>query len=575
MNRGAALAALSFGAVAWASALILDSVIVAAVAVALTAVVMVLIVRNPARKQRVPSSPRFEGTPHGAPQVGMPGFDAVSPISLEPRSVVRSLLESGTLMGEAVAAHLWLQDVGSGSLRLVVSDGPMAPSDRPLGLDDSTLGAALAQGVARIDEVTRFTSIGTGTTVITRVSLPVVSGDIRGVAGLDFAGTPPSGEAATTLGTAMRLPLAAALTLHRSQVRTDEAVSLIDAARELSEALSPEAVLSLTLKRAMHIAGAGTGSIMLLNQEAGELSISLAVGLPDEVVNSTVVRVGEGIAGWVAASAKPLLIEDLPGSRSAGGHRHGVRSAVSVPLGDEHGTLGVINVGSRTFPARFTQEHLQSLELLGQQAAVALRNARAVTSAGEIYFDTLRTLALALESKDPYAAGGTDRVLEFSSATARAMQLSPDEVRAVEIAAMLHDIGMSSLSGIGTDSRPLTTMERGLLKMHPTIAADILEQAPALAAVAPIVYHHHEHYDGSGYVTGLAGSGIPLGARILSVADAYVAMTSDRAYRRAMTPSEAAAELSQKAGTQFDPDVVSVFLGLLGSGTNRVPGRNS
>jgi HD-GYP domain-containing protein (c-di-GMP phosphodiesterase class II) len=114
-------------------------------------------------------------------------------------------------------------------------------------------------------------------------------------------------------------------------------------------------------------------------------------------------------------------------------------------------------------------------------------------------------------------------------------------------------------------------VERGLIKMHPSVAAEILEQAPALRDVVPIVYHHHERYDGSGYVDGVAGESIPIGSRVLAVADAYVAMTSDRPYRSAKTHSEAVAELQEHAGTQFDPGVVEAFMDLQGTGAERVP----
>lgn len=572
MRRATILALIVVATLLWTT---LDTVSFALVALAFTSVGLLLLFPR-ADISRAPVA-TMETAPEAiAPVVdSASSFQAVAPASLEPHSVIRAFFDNGRLLGEAVAAHLWFADPGSGTLRLIVSEGSMAPSDRPVPLDDPTLGRALAEGVVTTDQVNKFTTPDAGTTVVSRVSFPITTGDLKGVAGLDFIGPLPAGDALTALGTGMRLPLAAALALHRARKRTGEAVALIGAARELSGALDPLDVLELTLDRAMSTAQAGTGSIMLLDPETSQLTIAEARGLPEDVVSSTVVNIGEGIAGWVAASGQAVLIEDLPGKR-ASGSRHGVRSAVSVPLGDDQGLLGVINVGSRNFPAHFTQEHLEALELLGQQSAVALRNARAVSSAGELYFDTLRTLAIALEAKDPYSEGGTERVLEYATAIAGAMRLSPDEARAVEIAAMLHDIGMSSLGPVGAEGgRPLSTVDRGLLKMHPMIAADILEQAPALRAVAPIVYHHHEHFDGSGYVTGVAGDVIPLGARILSVADAYVAMTSDRPYRRAMSADRAAAELLEKAGTQFDPDVVSAFMGLLGSDANWVPERDA
>jgi HD-GYP domain-containing protein (c-di-GMP phosphodiesterase class II) len=144
------------------------------------------------------------------------------------------------------------------------------------------------------------------------------------------------------------------------------------------------------------------------------------------------------------------------------------------------------------------------------------------------------------------------------------MGLDETDMQSLEVAALLHDIGMSaSGEALAASSRPLSTFERGLLKLHPVLAAEILEEVPALQNVIPIVYHHHEWYDGRGYVVGLAGESIPLGARILSVADAYTAMTMDRPYRSAMTSREARDELARGSGTQFDPEVVRAFLDLI------------
>jgi len=570
----------------WAVAFVMDAFGVALLAAIFTAVAFALLIApdratNPAHKQAAtvveiqepaaPSASSPSVSPEATPTPSL--ADSLSaPTSLEPRSVIRALLDNARVYGDALSSHLWLSDPTTGTLRLVVADGPTAPSPSPLQANDPVLGKAIEQGTVVSDEVNRLTTPRSGTSIVTRVAFPVLTTDLHGVAAVDFAGEAPDGSAITALGVLMRLPLASALALYAARSRTKEAVGLIEAARDLSRALDPNRVLEIALDRGMQLSGAATGSIMLLDADGQKLTIAHARGLPDDIVDSTVVAVGEGIAGWVAASGQPLLVEDLPGKKTTA-QRHGVRSAVSVPVSDEQGLLGVLNVGSKTFPARFTREHLETLEMLGRQTAVALRNADAVASASEVYYGTLKALALAIETKDPYASGGTERVVHYAEGLCNAMGLGSEESRAVQIAAMLHDIGMSALGPVGADcSRPLSTMERALLKMHPVVAADILEQAPALKAVTPIVYHHHEHFDGSGYVTGLSGEGIPLGARILSVADAFVAMTSDRPYRSAMTAEQAARELVDKAGTQFDPDVVRAFLELLGSEANRVPG---
>jgi len=323
------------------------------------------------------------------------------------------------------------------------------------------------------------------------------------------------------------------------------------------------------------LSAAETGSVMLLDRETGKLTIEISEGLPPEVVHSTSLGEGEGIAGWVLTSGQPMLIEDLP-ARTPAARRHGIRSAVSVPIADDEGILGVLNVGSKSFPARFTESHMSSIEVLGKQTATALRNAFAVAESRGLYFDTLKALAVALETKDPYSKGGTDRVLEFAEALGEVFGLPADEMHALRVAALLHDIGMTAAGdGVLNSDRPLTTVERALLKMHPQIASEILHEVPALKHVVPIVYHHHEWYDGQGYLDGVSGEGIPLGARILAVADAYVAMTSPRPYRAAFGDKEALRELSEKAGTQFDPAVVDALKDVLGGGTNRVPGPNS
>jgi HD-GYP domain-containing protein (c-di-GMP phosphodiesterase class II) len=211
--------------------------------------------------------------------------------------------------------------------------------------------------------------------------------------------------------------------------------------------------------------------------------------------------------------------------------------------------------------------------VLGKQTATALRNARAVVESRELYFDTLRALALAMETKDPYSRGGTERILEYADAIGMSFGLSAEDQDALRIAALLHDIGMAAAGdSVVTADRPLTTVERALLKMHPQIAAEILAEAPALRSVVPIVYHHHEWYDGEGYMNGVSGESIPIGARILAVADAFVAMTSPRPYRAAFSAGDALREMQDKAGTQFDPALVAILKDVLQGGTERVPG---
>lgn len=508
------------------------------------------------------------------PTVELPPIPRVPP-GLEPEVVLTALRDSVRHVATPVAAHLWLSDEPTGTLRKIAAVGPMAPSGQPILLSsDDTLAAACRSGMAETGPVARVRGAGEPST-IWRYVLPVTAGDARGVAAVDFQSADEIDVSTLPEVTApLRGSLAGTLGLHVARIELETAQQLIEAARDLSRMLDPEQVLTTALRRAMELSDAQTGSVMLLEERTGRLVIELAEGLPSEVVHSTSLAEGEGIAGWVLASRQPLLIEDLP-ARTPAARRHGVRSAVSVPIADDDGILGVLNVGSRTFPARFTESHMAAIEVLGKQTATALRNARAIVQSRELYFDTLKALALAMETKDPYSRGGTERVLEYADAMGMAFGLSEEDQSAIRIAALLHDMGMVAAGdGVATADRPLTTVERALLKMHPQIAAEILAEAPALKSVVPIVYHHHERYDGDGYLTGLAGEGIPLGARILAVADAFVAMTSPRPYRAAFSTAAALQELTEKAGTQFDPAAVDILKDILERGSDRVPGAN-
>jgi HD-GYP domain-containing protein (c-di-GMP phosphodiesterase class II) len=481
------------------------------------------------------------------------------PSGVEPKDVVAALLENAHSAGMPLAAHLWLADPSTNTLRLVYADGPARPDSTPVPIDGTVLGAAMTRSVAQIEPVHRLRT-SEGDSIVWRYALPLTAGEAHGVAAVDFQGPDrPDLERFTPVAGAMRGSLSGALALQVARTETAAAKALNDTSRDLARLLDPDAVIATTLSRAMALAGAQTGSLMLVDESGKRMNIVASRGLPADVATNASIEEGEGIAGWVLASGQPLVVEDL-NDRGPHSRRHGVRSAVSVPISDDEGVLGVLNVGCRTFHARFSTSHLSALESLARSTAVALRNASAVSSAHDLYFDTLKALALAMETKDPFAAGSTERVLEVAVALGEAMALSKTEMDALRVAAMLHDIGMSAAGDVvAVSNRQLSTVEWGMLKMHPVIAADVLAQAPALKEAVPIVYHHHERYDGGGYIGGLAGEQIPLGARILAVADSYVAMRSKRPYRDSKSHSLAMSELVQSAGSQFDPHVVSAL----------------
>jgi putative two-component system response regulator len=180
------------------------------------------------------------------------------------------------------------------------------------------------------------------------------------------------------------------------------------------------------------------------------------------------------------------------------------------------------------------------------------------------------SMARWVEIKDPYTEGHLRRIAGFSEQTALALGLPGEQARVVRYAGVLHDIGKIGVrEELLSKPSPLTPEEQTELRRHAEYGAAIVAPMRFAGDVAPIILSHHEHWDGSGYPYGLRGEQIPFGARIISVVDAYDAMTSDRPYRKSLGNDEAVRRLGAGSGTQWDPAVVDVFLALLEAGQLR------
>ncbi len=177
------------------------------------------------------------------------------------------------------------------------------------------------------------------------------------------------------------------------------------------------------------------------------------------------------------------------------------------------------------------------------------------------YDVTLEALGDALDLRDSETEGHSKRVTAYTIMLARAMEVSPAKIKVIARGAFLHDIGKMAISDdILRKPRSLSTDEMTIMRDHSTLGYHILRKIPYLSEAAEIVFTHHEHHDGTGYPGGLSGSGIPIGSRIFAIADAFDAITSDRPYRKARSIDAARKEIMRCSGTQFDPDIVEVFL---------------
>ena len=228
-------------------------------------------------------------------------------------------------------------------------------------------------------------------------------------------------------------------------------------------------------------------------------------------------------------------------------------------VSSEIATMTAARDFGRTLALTGTSRELDALTSAFNDLMRGLGAAEAETRSA--YLGAIRALAAALDARDPYTAGHSERVSTLSVMMGRTMNLASSDLEILRLGALLHDIGKIGVSDeILRKTGPLTPEEFEQIKRHPALGARILRQVPFLAPHLPIVELHHERPDGRGYPFGLRGDQIPLAARIVHVADAFDAMTSARAYRAARPASQAFAELERFSETQFDPASVEALL---------------
>jgi putative nucleotidyltransferase with HDIG domain len=355
----------------------------------------------------------------------------------------------------------------------------------------------------------------------------------------------------------------------RLSERLAEMTALHETVKITGSSLNLDEVLSSVFRNAVRTLRSDDGSLMLLDPDEGVLTIKEAHGLDEDIIRKTRIVIGEGIAGLAALNGEPVIVNGNADSLKNKENEKcvGVNS-ICVPLKNKKGVIGVVNLNRRADSGPFTEDNLKILSTMAHEAASAIENASLYRDVHESYLSTIRALASALEVKDPYTRGHSDSVARWAVAIARRLEMSRQEVEGIEVAAILHDIGKIGIrEDILNKHGRLDDGEWAEVKKHPELSSKIINGINFPWDIKPIIYAHHERYDGNGYPLGLRGEEIPLGARIIAVADLYDAMTSDRAYRKGLSRNVIINELKRVAGTQLDPGIVEIFIGMLASGS--------
>ena len=271
------------------------------------------------------------------------------------------------------------------------------------------------------------------------------------------------------------------------------------------------------------------------------------------------------VAERLYAQSRPRLLERVP-ARFVDGAALGERavSLMIVPLvggaASRTGAVAVVRENGRPYAFR----DLQLLTIFASHAAPSVESVRYCKRLQTMNMEIIRSYARAVEAKDIYTRGHSERVSEYASVIGRELGLNGDDLELLSTAGMLHDIGKIGIpDGILNKPASLTDVEYDIMKEHPAVGTHILSRISALAEVIPLIHHHHERYDGRGYPDGLRGDEIPYLARILSVVDGFEALTSSRAYHRARSVEEALTILIDGSGTQWDPNVVETLVRLV------------
>lgn len=334
----------------------------------------------------------------------------------------------------------------------------------------------------------------------------------------------------------------------------------------LNSTLDQREVRQRAVEAATSLMEAEVGSLLLVDEKAKELYFEVALGEKGEKLKKLRLKMGEGIAGWVAVNDQPALVNDVQNDP-----RHlkrvdtmvdfNTRTMICVPVRSKGRVIGVLEAINKKQDRLFTEEDIEDFSSLADQVAVALENAQLYTELQETFLNTAEALAAAVEKKDPYTGGHIVRVLRYSTAIAKHLKMPLSELEHLRLAAVLHDIGKIGIKdSVLLKEGKLTAEEMAHMREHPLVGDDILGRIEQMREVRKILRSHHEKWDGSGYPDGLQGEQIPIHARIIAIADALDAITTDRPYRKAAELKSAINEIKQFSGKEFDPVLVEAFL---------------
>lgn len=336
-----------------------------------------------------------------------------------------------------------------------------------------------------------------------------------------------------------------------------EELSLLYRIAEVFSFLSIDEIVLRITNEAINTLGVHTAAVLFLDEKGEKLYTKVSRGDWD---NSRVFDKTSSVI-WKSIEARRTSAFCRLAETEYRDYLPQLKSLMVCPLIGKVKVIGAIVVADKEAEEEFYSNDSKLLSAISAQAGLAIENAMLYGELESLLLGAIRSLVKALEASSCWTAGHTERVTEYSIGIGRVMGLDNEMIEKLKISALLHDIGkIATPKEILNKNGKLEEDEWVEIKRHPALGAEILIELKQFKEIIQSVKYHHEHWDGCGGIFGLKGDEIPLMARILAVADAFDAMTSDRPYRQMKTKEDAIKEITSCSGTQFDPSVVEAFL---------------
>jgi HD-GYP domain-containing protein (c-di-GMP phosphodiesterase class II) len=340
------------------------------------------------------------------------------------------------------------------------------------------------------------------------------------------------------------------------------ALQVIDAA--VLNGSGEQELMELTTRLFGQLTQAKTCAVVVPTAESGNLQLAAAYGSGGGELQRTAdlvshLEAGESVAAWAISHCQPIASENVFRGSEILTTRPNATAAMAAPVMGNGQCIGALM-------ACFAEdgpsgERLEQTARFANQLSVCIQNVQHRTLFKGLALDTVFAMAEAIESRDPYTGDHCRHLADYADLLAGVLDLSELDKETIRCGAALHDVGKIGVSdAVLKKPGKLTPPEWAEIRLHPYIGGQLCKRVGFLNHAYPIVYHHHERFDGQGYPDGLRREDIPLGARIVSIADAFDAMTTQRPYRAAMSQAQAIRELRRGAGRQWDPQLVDAFL---------------